>query len=93
MQRIVNVHFPELDQELLDRSMKIFYEIRDVKGVKKKPSTSELIDWIKLLIAERMSLKDLEEVNIKEGMPPYGGALIKNEQDIQLIENLRNWYR
>lgn len=93
MKRIVEVHFPGLDQELLDRAMKIFYEIRSVKGMKKKPSTSELIDWIKLLMLERISLKELEAVNLKENLPPFEGALIKNEQDFQLIEQLRRWQR
>ncbi|MDX2250020.1 MAG: MoxR family ATPase [Bacteroidia bacterium] len=91
MKQIVDVHHPNLNQKLLDRAMKIFYEVRDIKGLKKKPSTSELIDWIKLLILERISLKDLEEVNIRENLPPMAGALIKNEQDFQLIEQLRKW--
>ena len=93
MQQIIQVHYPDLDQKLLDRAMRIFYEVRDIKGIKKKPSTSELIDWIKLLMMERISLKELEEVNIKEGMPPFSGALIKNEQDVNLINHLRQWYR
>ncbi|MEO0472868.1 MAG: MoxR family ATPase [Bacteroidota bacterium] len=91
MKRIVDVHFPGLDQKLLDRAMQIFYEIRELKGMKKKPSTSELIDWIKLLLLERISLKELEEVNLKEAWPPYEGALIKNEQDFEIINKLRKW--
>lgn len=93
MQRIVKVHYEQLDQRMLDESMRIFYEIRDIQGMKKKPSTSELIDWIKVLILERISLKDLEQVNLRDGMPPYEGTLIKNEQDFELIENLRKWGR
>ncbi|MEZ4772479.1 MAG: MoxR family ATPase [Bacteroidia bacterium] len=91
MKQIVDVHHPNLNQKLLDRAMKIFYDVREIKGLKKKPSTSELIDWIKLLILERISLKDLEEVNLRENLPPMAGALIKNEQDFQLIEQLRKW--
>ena len=91
MKRIVDVHFPGLDQKLLDQAMQIFYDIRDLKGMKKKPSTSELIDWIKLLLLERISLKQLEEVNLKEEWPPYEGALIKNEQDVEIINKLRKW--
>lgn len=91
MKRIVDVHFPRLSQELLDRALKLFYQIRDVKGLKKKPSTSELLDWLKLIILERISLKELEEVNLKDQLPPFEGALIKNEQDFKIIEQLRRW--
>lgn len=91
MKQIVDVHYPDLNQKMLERAMKIFYEVREIKGLKKKPSTSELIDWIKLLILERISLKELEEVNLRENLPPLAGALIKNEQDFQLIEQLRKW--
>ena len=93
MKRILDVHFPKLDEKLLQRAMQIFYEIRDLKGMKKKPSTSELIDWIKLLLLERIGLKELETVNLKEDLPPFEGSLIKNEQDYQLIEQLRKWAR
>lgn len=93
MKQIVDVHYPQLDQQLLNRAMRIFYEVRDIKGMKKRPSTSELIDWIKLLILERISLKELEEVNLRENLPPFEGALIKNEQDYELIEQLRKWGR
>lgn len=93
MKQIVDVHFPKLSQDLLDRAMKLFYEIRALKGLKKKPSTSELLDWLKLIILERISLKELEEINLKEQLPPFEGALIKNEQDLQLIEQLRRWGR
>ena len=93
MKRIVDVHYPDLDQKLLERAMKIFYEVRDIRGMKKKPSTSELIDWIKLLLLERISLRELDEVNLKENLPPMSGALIKNEQDFEIIEQLRKWGR
>ena len=93
MKRIVDVHYPGLDQQLLEEAMRIFYDIRDIKGMKKRPSTSELIDWIKLLLLERISLKELEAVNLKQNMPPFEGALIKNEQDFEIIEQLRKWGR
>lgn len=91
MRQIVAVHIPGLDQQLLDRALKLFYEIRDLRGIKKKPSTSELIDWLKLLLLERIKVRDLEAVNLKEGAPPLSGALLKNEQDFELINKLRKW--
>ena len=93
MKRIVDVHFPKLSEDLLQRSLKVFYDIRNIKGLKKKPSTSELLDWLKLIILERISLKELEEVNLKDKLPPFEGALIKNEQDYQIIDQLRKWSR
>jgi MoxR-like ATPase len=91
MQEIVNVHYPGLDQKLLDEAMRIFYAIRDIEGVRKKPSTSELIDWIKLLLQERLSSRDLKEVDVQKEHPPFEGALLKNEQDLEIIEQLRRW--
>jgi MoxR-like ATPase len=92
MQQIVAVHYPDLDQTLLDRAMKIFYQIRKVPGIKKKPSTSELIDWIKLILSERIKARELEDINLSQGeVPPLSGALLKNEQDFELIEQLRRW--
>ena len=92
MQQIVAVHYPDLDQHILDRAMKIFYQIRDIPGIKKKPSTSELIDWIKLILSERISANELAEVQLGSGeAPPFSGALLKNEQDFELIEQLRRW--
>ncbi|MEM6343400.1 MAG: MoxR family ATPase [Bacteroidota bacterium] len=93
MKRIVDVHFPKLSEDLLQRSLKVFYDLRNIKGLKKKPSTSELLDWLKLIILERISLKELEEVNLKDKLPPFEGALIKNEQDYQIIDQLRKWGR
>ncbi len=93
MKRILDVHFYSLDSQLLERALKVFYELREVRGMKKRPSTSELIDWIKLIVLERLELKELEEANIKNGMIPFEGALIKNEQDMALIQNLRKMYR
>jgi len=93
MKRILDVHFSGLDGQLLERALKVFYELREVRGMKKRPSTSELIDWIKLIVLERLELKELEEANIKNGIIPFEGALIKNEQDMALIQNLRKMYR
>ncbi|MEM6260960.1 MAG: MoxR family ATPase [Bacteroidota bacterium] len=91
MQRIIDVHFPQLDQKLLDSAMSVFYKVRDLKGLKKRPSTSELIDWIKLLLLERIEARELDELDPNQEVPPLGGALLKNEQDYELIERLRKW--
>ena len=94
MRKIVEVHHPDLDQQLLDSAMKVFYQIRDIRGIKKKPSTSELIDWIRLLLAERIDRAELDENQLGQGQaPPLAGALLKNEQDYALIEQLRRWSR
>ena len=93
LKQIVDVHVPKLDQQLLDRALKVFYEIRDLRGIKKKPSTSELIDWLKLLLLERISLRELTEAEIPGNPPPHTGSLIKNEQDIELIQELRKFGR
>jgi MoxR-like ATPase len=88
MQEIVNVHFPDLKKKLLDEALKAFFEIRDVPGLKKKPSTSELIDWLKLLVAEDSPPEALHSKDGKAAIPPLYGALLKNEQDIHLFEKL-----
>ena len=88
MQVIVNVHFPDLKKKLLDEALKAFFEIRDVPGLKKKPSTSELIDWLKLLVAEDIPPEALHSKDGKAAIPPLYGALLKNEQDIHLFEKL-----
>jgi len=88
MQEIVNVHFPDLKKKLLDEALKAFFEIRDVPGLKKKPSTSELIDWLKLLVAEDIPPEALHSKDGKAAIPPLYGALLKNEQDIHLFEKL-----
>ncbi|AGP85926.1 AAA family ATPase [Alteromonas mediterranea] len=88
MQEIVNVHFPDLKKNLLDEALKAFFEIRDVPGLKKKPSTSELIDWLKLLVAEDIPPEALHSKDGKASIPPLYGALLKNEQDIHLFEKL-----
>ncbi len=88
MQSIVNVHFPHLKQELLAAAMKTFYEVRNLPGLKKKPSTSELIDWLKLLMAEDIGPEVLQTKDDKMAIPPLVGALLKNEQDATLFEKL-----
>ena len=88
MQSIVDVHFPDIQKTLVSRAMDIFYEVRDVPGLKKKPSTSELIDWLKLLLHEDMPLEVLQTKDVRQAIPPLHGALLKNEQDIMLFERL-----
>jgi len=88
MQAIVDVHFPGLKKRLLQEALSIFYDIRDVPGLKKKPSTSELLDWIKLLVAEDIDEMTLRERDPKKLIPPLHGALLKNEQDVHLFERL-----
>jgi MoxR-like ATPase len=88
MQAIVDVHHPDLKKQLLDAALKRFFEIRDVPGIKKKPSTSELIDWLKLLMAEDIDAATLHSADHKADLPPLYGALMKNEQDIHLFEKL-----
>jgi MoxR-like ATPase len=89
MQQIVTVHFPTLPQELMAKSMSVFYSIRDVKALRKKPSTSELIDWIRLLLAAGVTHDDLNELDALNELPPYLGSLLKNEQDTDLMAALR----
>ena len=88
MKQIVEVHFPTLKQELLSAAMKVFFEIRNLPGLKKKPSTSELIDWLKLLVAEDIPPEVLQTADQKIAVPPLVGALLKNEQDVSLFEKL-----
>ncbi|HJV27487.1 MAG TPA: MoxR family ATPase [Aromatoleum sp.] len=88
MQRIVDVHYPDLGQELLREALEVFFGLRDVPGLKKKPSTSELIDWLKLLIAEEIPPAALRTEGKQAGIPPLAGALLKNEQDLHLFERL-----
>ncbi|HYE50780.1 MAG TPA: MoxR family ATPase, partial [Azospirillaceae bacterium] len=88
MAKIVEVHFPDLKQELLRDALTLFYEVRDVPGLKKKPSTSELLDWIKLLMVEDVSPEVLRQRDPKKLIPPLHGALLKNEQDVHLFERL-----
>ena len=88
MQKIVDVHFPKLKKTLLKEALNAFYQLREIPGLKKKPSTSELLDWIKLLLAEDISPKVLRENTAKKAIPPLYGALLKNEQDVHLFEQL-----
>jgi len=88
MGRIVDVHFPNLKQNLLREAMEVFFELREVPGMKKKPSTSELIDWLKLLVAEDIPPEALRSKDHKTVVPPLAGALLKNEQDVHLFERL-----
>jgi MoxR-like ATPase len=88
MQAIIDVHFPGIQKVLVQRAMDIFYEVRDVPGLKKKPSTSELIDWLKLLLHEDMPLEILQSRDPRQAIPPLHGALLKNEQDVMLFERL-----
>ena len=88
MKKIVEVHFPGLKQELLSAAMKTFYDVRNLPGLKKKPSTSELLDWLKLLVAEDIPLEALQSRDDKVAVPPLVGALLKNEQDVTLFEKL-----
>lgn len=93
MQEIIQVHFPDLEEDLMDSAMKVFYNIREVKGLKKKPSTSELIDWIRLLKYGENKFKDLAGLDIATQTPPFVGALLKNEQDLTLFERMRRFGR
>ena len=88
MAQIVEVHFPGIKQRLVAEAMRIFFEVRDVPGLKKKPSTSELLDWLKLLVNEDMSPEQLRERDPRKLIPPLHGALLKNEQDVHLFERL-----
>jgi MoxR-like ATPase len=88
MEQIVNVHFPDLKKALLKEALEAFYKVRDVRGLKKKPSTSELLDWIKLLLAEDIPPEVLRSGDARKAIPPLYGALLKNEQDVHLFEQL-----
>ncbi len=88
MKEIVDVHYPKIKKMLLREALDTFYRIRDIQGIKKKPSTSELLDWIKLLLAEDVPPEALRNTNKKDSIPPFYGALIKNEQDVHLFEQL-----
>jgi MoxR-like ATPase len=88
MQRIVDVHYPGIKQKLVSEALNVFYQIRDVPGLKKKPSTSELLDWLKLLLNEDVSPEALRERDPTKLIPPLHGALLKNEQDVHLFERL-----
>ena len=88
MREIIDVHFPDIQKQLVTKAMEIFYDIREVPGLKKKPSTSELLDWLKLLLNEDMPVEVLQDANPNKAIPPMHGALLKNEQDVMLFERL-----
>jgi MoxR-like ATPase len=88
MTQILDVHFPNIKKDLLEKALTSFFQIRDVGGIKKKPSTSELIDWLKLLVADDIPASVLQDNDAKNALPPLYGALLKNEQDIHLFEKL-----
>ena len=88
MKSIIEVHFPKIKKKLVDSALKSFFEVREVPGIKKKPSTSELLDWIKLLMAEDISPELLREKDSKNALPPLYGALLKNEADVHMFERL-----
>ena len=88
MRTIIEVHFPGIKQRLVAEALRLFYEIREVPGIKKKPSTSELLDWLKLLMVEDIGPEVLRERDPKKLIPPLHGALLKNEQDVHLFERL-----
>ncbi len=88
MAEIVNVHFPDIKSRLLSAALKRFYEVREMPGLKKKPSTSELLDWLKLLLVEDIDPETIKEADPKKLIPPLHGALLKNEQDVHLFERL-----
>ncbi|MDY6829878.1 MAG: MoxR family ATPase, partial [Pseudomonadota bacterium] len=90
---IVNVHYPTLKQELVKEALEVFFDVRTVPGLKKKPSTSELIDWLKLLMADDMPEEILKNQDPSKAIPPLYGALVKNEQDVQLLERLAFMHR
>ena len=88
MQKIVDVHFPDLKKTLVKEAMEVFFGLREIPGLKKKPSTSELLDWLKLLLAEDIDPSVLRDSSVKKSLPPLYGALLKNEQDVHLFERV-----
>ena len=88
MQAIVEVHFPGIKKRLMEEALRLFFEVREVPGIKKKPSTSELLDWLKLLVADDVGPEVLRERDPRKVIPPLHGALLKNEQDVSLFEKL-----
>src|SRR5690606_16761094 len=93
LRQIVQVHFPDIDQRLVHNALQAFFDLREVPGLKKKPSTSELIDWLRLLMADQLSAQALAERDPAKVIPPIAGALLKSEQDVQLLERLAFLHR
>jgi MoxR-like ATPase len=88
LQKIIDVHYPGIKRDLVAEALKVFFVVRDAPGIKKKPSTSELLDWLKLLVSEDISAETLRERDNRKLIPPLHGALLKNEQDVSLFEKL-----
>jgi MoxR-like ATPase len=88
MAQIIDVHYPNIKQDLIQQALEVFFDLREVNGLRKKPSTSELIDWLKLLLAEDIDAQTLHDKANKGGLMPLFGALLKNEQDVSLLEKL-----
>jgi MoxR-like ATPase len=88
MQRIVDVHFPKIKKTLVDEALDIFFDVRKIPGLKKKPSTSELVDWLKLVMSDDIPEDILTNRDPTKAIPPLYGALLKNEQDVHLLERL-----
>jgi MoxR-like ATPase len=93
MEKIVSVHYPNIKKQLVREAMDAFFDVRKIPGLKKKPSTSELIDWLKLLMADDIPDDILKDKNLKNAIPPLYGALLKNEQDVHLLEKLAFMHR
>jgi len=93
MARIVEVHYPQLRKDLLAEALRAFFQLREAPGLRKKPSTSELIDWIKLLLAEEIPVEALRSNDPRKVLPPLYGALLKNEQDVHLFEQIAFLHR
>lgn len=93
MRQIVDVHYPNIKQDLVNEALEMFFEVRDIPGLKKKPSTSELIDWLKLLMADDIPDEILKDRDQSKAIPPLYGALLKNEQDVHLLERLAFMHR
>jgi MoxR-like ATPase len=93
LKAIVKVHYPKLEGKLVENAMSVFYDLREIDGLKKKPSTSELIDWLKLLIVGKVTESELGSIDLSEKLPPFAGALLKNEQDHELLTRIRLRFR
>ncbi|MAV76000.1 MAG: ATP-binding protein [Actinobacteria bacterium TMED172] len=93
MKSIVDVHYPEIQKNLVEQALEVFFELREIPGLKKRPSTSELIDWLKLLMSDDVPDDILQQRDQSKAIPPLYGALIKNEQDVQLLERLAFMHR
>ena len=93
MKRIVKVHYPEIQSSLVQDALEVFFEVREIPGLKKRPSTSELIDWLKLLMSDDIPDEVLSQRDQRKAIPPLYGALLKNEQDVQLLERLAFMHR